>query len=751
MEDIIIVIPYLDIDGRAQSMSVNFSLQETVSNAVSSEDINQIRNRAPQVYGAQNRMVSGEDYNVFPLTSNEIVKLRAVNRVYSGHSRYIDINDPTSTFQDTVVFADDGILYKEKMTQYTQVPLSANLTNIQIITNKIQPMLSDVSVVNLIQDYFVNSSKYNDFTFPTNYTTGGLVWHPESSSGFSSIGTVSIPLGSPDSIKIYLTTGCKILFKWNIGSEIFYRWAQANKIIASPDIIDSLLITIDDMIPNDSIIVQIIPAFRDALSSQLISERMDNGESPIYSNTAGTPTSEIEQLRYFISDRLPFTLYYRYSANSKLVYGGRVLSGQWIAQSPSSEVPPNSIPLVTGSFLGGQFWSFETLNGLRYIFESVKEVRWQNLRNHKILDGTTGLDRRDTINVLWCDGWDASKNKSVSFDIVDNIYEPDGYPDPRKIVVTPSDTDDDGTPDDPEAFGKVVSGINWTVYKIDIQSKFKTSQPLPNIKCVKSYDPTSSIAGYNAGDVYFVISDRTFRKYADNWVRTTVETQPNSGVWLDAIDGYQAISDSENNLKFQWKHYAGTDIRIDPAPTNIIDVFVLTIEYNFLVRQWIKEGAIASEMPSPPNDLDLDIAFSEFDQYKMFSDEVIWRPVKYKYLFGASAKSELQAQFKIIRLVNSKLSDGEIRSRTVQVINNYFDVNKWEFGETFYFTELAAFIHMQMASSIASVVIVPLLDSSTFGNLFEVRSSTDEMFISTAQVSDVVIIDGNSMANLRIK
>jgi hypothetical protein len=135
----------------------------------------------------------------------------------------------------------------------------------------------------------------------------------------------------------------------------------------------------------------------------------------------------------------------------------------------------------------------------------------------------------------------------------------------------------------------------------------------------------------------------------------------------------------------------------------------------------------------------------------MASDELIWRPVKYKFLFGSSAIPELQAQFKIVRLQNAALSDGEIRSKVIQTINTYFSVNKWEFGETFYFTELAAFLHIQLATSIASVVIVPLLNAGSFGDLFEVRSATDEIFISTAQVSDVVIIDGNTMTNLRIK
>jgi hypothetical protein len=146
----------------------------------------------------------------------------------------------------------------------------------------------------------------------------------------------------------------------------------------------------------------------------------------------------------------------------------------------------------------------------------------------------------------------------------------------------------------------------------------------------------------------------------------------------------------------------------------------------------------------------LGITFAEFNNYKMFSDELIWRPVKYKFLFGSTAQAELQAQFKIVKLPNSALSDGEIRTKVIESINSYFDVNKWEFGETFYFTELAAYIHLQLAAAISSVVIVPLNSSSAFGNLFEVRCGTDEMFISTAQVSDVVIIDSNSTANLRI-
>jgi hypothetical protein len=281
-------------------------------------------------------------------------------------------------------------------------------------------------------------------------------------------------------------------------------------------------------------------------------------------------------------------------------------------------------------------------------------------------------------------------------------------------VVSPSDKDDDGSVDNPEAF--------WDALQMN------PSMNPGEVRMVKfEADPNS-----NYGDIIPVDFSQQ-NQYGD----------PNS-----ISDPYLRVGLPK--VAFQWKHYADTDSRIDPAVTNIIDIFVLTREYDYLVRQWIAAGSIEADMPEPPTDLDLKIAFQDLEQYKMFSDQIVWRPVKYKYLFGNMAQDELKAQFKIVKLVNSSLSDGEIRSKVIQTINDYFDVNKWEFGETFYFTELAAYIHMQLATAISSVALVPLANDSRFGELFEIRSASDEVFISTAQVSDIVIIDSNSLANLRI-
>ena len=111
----------------------------------------------------------------------------------------------------------------------------------------------------------------------------------------------------------------------------------------------------------------------------------------------------------------------------------------------------------------------------------------------------------------------------------------------------------------------------------------------------------------------------------------------------------------------------------------------------------------------------------------------------------------LKAQFKVVKLANSTLSDGEIASQIIKTVNLFFDVTRWDFGETFYFTELSAFIHQQLANIVASVVVVPTNEGSNFGDGFEIRCRSDELFISTAQVSDVVLINSNTSSNLKIR
>ena len=55
--------------------------------------------------------------------------------------------------------------------------------------------------------------------------------------------------------------------------------------------------------------------------------------------------------------------------------------------------------------------------------------------------------------------------QEVNFDIVDNFIYEDGYQDPRKIVVKPSDTDDDNVPDLPLSFENIINDADYVFFE----------------------------------------------------------------------------------------------------------------------------------------------------------------------------------------------------------------------------------------------------------------------------------------------
>jgi len=113
MQSITVRIPYLSKQGRVQNLTITMGLQYTVSNGDIAETNNSIKSNAPATYYTQNRMITGEDYNVAPLAiSQDIVKVKSVNRTSSGISRYFDLIDATGKYSQTNLYGNDGVVYK---------------------------------------------------------------------------------------------------------------------------------------------------------------------------------------------------------------------------------------------------------------------------------------------------------------------------------------------------------------------------------------------------------------------------------------------------------------------------------------------------------------------------------------------------------------------------------------------------------------------------------------------------------------
>lgn len=749
MTNVTVRVPYTDASGRKQELTLRLELTESLANATTAETMEQIKNRAPQVYATQNRMVSGEDYNAFPLNSNDIVKMSAVNRIYSGHSRYLDIHDPTATYQNVDVFSKDGSLYLDnKDKQYTQVSVESNFTSEQIINKKIQPMISHTSVKNFFLNYFISNLGELDLKF----SSDSFVWRATKTDSTYSVGHFKgdqppfdeecSGLGHPFILSTmeerlqlmkYLGANAKLRFEWVEHGDVVTKWVKVTSVMLNlgDDVCrfsHSLInpngepLTIDESIPDGAILRAIVPAYRDTIDHR----EMLRDDLGIY--------SEFYRIDQYVSKKLPFLLWYVPDEISQLAYLPIRLVGRWIVTDVDKKpLEANSIKVISASYTDGLFWSIESEVGLRYIFESTKAVRWSGKKDEK--EGfMSGSKKKDLVNIIWPKYQpNGVQVDEITFDILDNVYDEDGNPDSRRVVVIPSDFDNDGVIDIPDSFDYVVGDDDYALFKVGV-SGFESEKHIMDNAVIHKDVPT-----YNAGDVLFSLKDKKFYEW---------NSDTNKYV-LEKTGKYAAIK-GKMNLRFNWEHFAGIDYRIDPAVTNVMDIFVLTKEYDMLTRNWIANGLKDGDEPTPPTSLDLQNRYSDLENYKMATDQIIWRPVLYKYIFGSNARPELRAQLKVIKLPSSTMSDGEIKSKIINIVNEYFDVNKWQFGETFYFTELSAFIHINMATVLSSVVLVPNTVNGKFGQLYEIRCEPNEMFVSSLGVEDVIIIDNNTSTNLRI-
>ena len=207
------------------------------------------------------------------------------------------------------------------------------------------------------------------------------------------------------------------------------------------------------------------------------------------------------------------------------------------------------------------------------------------------------------------------------------------------------------------------------------------------------------------------------------------------------------IYPGKENLNFEWEHIASDNQVVDPSFTNVIDVFALTTAYDTEYKNWLL-GTIPN-MPSPPTSYELGQLFASIGEKKAMSDTIVYKPVRYKCLFGSKAEDSLKARFRVIKLSGSNITDSDLKNKTVEAIKEFFDSSNWDFGETFYFTELAAYVHKKLAGVLSSFVIVPQGAGSVFGDMFEYTPNSDQLIIPDVSVNDIDIIQNITDENIR--
>jgi hypothetical protein len=176
-----------------------------------------------------------------------------------------------------------------------------------------------------------------------------------------------------------------------------------------------------------------------------------------------------------------------------------------------------------------------------------------------------------------------------------------------------------------------------------------------------------------------------------------------------------------------------------------MDMFVLTSDYDAAMRTWIAGGTRDGQRPIPLTSYELETLMSDILPYKSVSDSVIFHPASYKLIFGQGAALRDQCRIRVTKSDGTRISDAEIKSRAMDSINSYFDANNWDFGESFYFTDMAAWVHKQLGGIISSIALIPSQRGLTSNDMFQIRCEDNELLISSATVNDVDIITSSMM------
>jgi hypothetical protein len=753
MQSVSVPISYVSRTGQIETLTFTCGITQPVTNAQARETIAEIKQRAPAQYYTQNRMVNGEDYSQFPYTQyNSILKSTAVNRASIGTSRYLDLVDGTGKYSSTDIFASDGALWESNDLYSFQFSWLTSNDISSAVINQISPLALRAG---LQQFYYAN------FPRPS-LVSLNLTWHQSTVITNETTGYFQNDQGNPVAIGSYtsydtkyITQGSLVQFAAPSG---YYFNSENQLVVGTPTKAD------------DKLTIWAAPTAVYLSGTAQGLGNLPSGVGPVVLN-AFVPTGAIpvQVIPLFVTD-IPVSIQQsvveQISLNQNFGLGYDNLTATWYVITSNNLAANASFSLANAQSTAGTnsdaSWLIQaTFNGstytvvsrsLDYYFGSVLQTRFFFYTSDPIYDSRTGTVIRDYVNVLKIN---SRPDTSVPIGtdnrltIIDQPVLSDGLVDDFQVVVSFAKSPGDVTPVNPDFFNDIVAP------EVDANQKyvfFQATVDFDNLQryllieagIVNSDYPTlASIQAvqtqYVVGQVFYAYSEASFYVLGvDNLGNPT----------LTLSDSYLAKT-GRQDLYFQYRHNSPLTNRIDPGSTNIIDLYVVTNAYYTAYINWLQDTTGTVAEPEQPTIDQLNTAYQGLQNYKMISDNMILNSVDFQPLFGQKAAPALRATIKVIRAANSTASVSTIKNLVVANINAYFDIANWNFGNTFYFSELSAYIHQNIGNVVSSIVLVPLDQQKSFGDLYEIRSAPNQIFVNGATVNDIEVITALTSTNLQ--
>ena len=738
-----ITISYVGDDGNTYQATLGIQLKKNVSNASSSESMDDIKTNAPRIYATQDRMITAQDYNSYLLRqSDDIAKIKSINRTHSGHSRFIDFTDPTGMYTKVRLYATDGTLSKA---YNPKQQFASGTTENNIFKQYIKPILGDDELVNLYYDGFRET--------------------------FESIAEIGVrgssPAPSGDALNYVNTTTLLVdekVFLWqnpvtdttkdtSTGWFIQEDYAGVN---SDPLRVGQTTTTYLKYITNGALV-----KFKIFGTSIAATSMVAGTEYTV--NTPGTTNFTLVGA----GDSDAYTTFTATGAGS----GTGTVYPTTYSWAKVSSIFANGLGVDSSS--GAPSGRTSNNNGAIALDKNIPNGSQIIIVYPAFARQFNNSEKETIVSFL-----KSKQDFAIKFDYLNTSWDIiERRPAPTVAATTPP------SPFDMDSVTSSNQDNNWLIhidydtasltdkwiitsrtlryslesdqiefsnltneFGLDEDSKKKNRDILDIQKLSTSTEGKFYVYGYE-----FAAGGAAYGLYNPNKVILSL-IDNNANNRPDNPDSFRNLvttGTSASNLRFEWTHIPASNEIVDPSLTNLIDVFVLTRNYDTLYRSWLEDQRDNLSEPYPPTISELNQSFNQEITKKAMSDTIIYRPVKYKVLFGAKADPAFQGKFRIIKIPGVRLTDNEIKNRVVDSIQDFFDVANWDFGETFYFTELAAHVHKQLVGVISSFVIVPEGASSVFGDLFQITPMSDELFIPDIGVDDIDIIDNITQENIR--
>lgn len=682
---------YLDLINTAQTFKFTFTLINSLQNGSMSEDIEHIRRVAPSVYYTQDRMVNGRDYNSFMLQDPSILKLQAVNRTFAGDSKYISWHDPKEYYENVKIFGEDLALFwiDDDINSGGSVTVNTALTSNEVLTNLIEPLLSTTEFDNKLSTVFAA----NDIPYATQRDSFTAAESIEIIAALDTASTSANP-----QVDIYISVGGSPNQVWSVThttGAIHMIRVEAQFTASALNGWTVLWVSQRMVAQSQSTKFRHSNNLISTIDATTLNSNMDN-ITVLRANMNGNDTGVLTENKTYM-----------------------VLGQELVAQNLINAGIPDDNRLTV------------------LPIDANSDLIPDDLVQSELYYSTEQFSNIHGVNV----GSPETTNHSISL----NNYYMDGTEDDAVLV----------------KFGlSSGSPTSWVTVQYDESATIIPSwQHGPDTISTNAYNSIVLTLNLSGSPIEEIDVDVTMKRHVlfsrasgtDTWVPLEDDT---AGIYREAWYLDQSATThlykrqhGRYPLNFAWFYTTPRFHLVDPTASNIIDMFIITAGYYESMTRWLENKTdVRPDIATP---LDLRTAYNGLLQNRMISDTVILQSGIFKILFGSRAIPELQTTFKVIRPVLTNITDNEAKVKIVEVIRAFFVIDDWDFGSTFFFTELAASIHAALGSEINSIVLVPSYNTTQFGDLFQVQSRENEIFIPDITTEDIEIIQSFTAENIR--